>query len=85
MYEVDGKEYVRKTGTRQEVVDGTVYCTSGGLKQDDLEVRGRRIISKKRSALGKRRFEKRNPFVREEPDEESPPKKRRVRRRRRGD
>ena len=84
MYEADGKEYVRKVGTRQEVVDGIVYCTSGGLKLDDLEVGGRKIVSKKRSALGRQRFEAKNPFVREDP-KPSPPKRRRARRRRRDD
>lgn len=89
MYKKDGVEYVRKVGTRQEVVDGTVYCTSGGLTQDELEVRGSRIISKKRSALGKARFQQRNPFVaapelpkQEEPEPEVTSKKR-IRKRRR--
>ena len=62
MYTKDGVEYVRKTGTRQEVWDEVAYCTAGKLTKDCLEKRGNKIISKRRSALGKERFQKKNPF-----------------------
>ena len=66
----DGTEYARKFGSREDVIAGTVYCTSGGLTRDQLEVRGKRIISKKRSALGKARYTKSNPFVQKAEDED---------------
>ena len=62
MYIADGTEYVRKVGSRQSVWDDVCYMTAGGLKKGDLEQRGSKIISKKRSALGKARFAQRNPF-----------------------
>jgi hypothetical protein len=62
MYEKDGTEYVRKTGTRLEVWDGVCFCTSGGLKRDQLIKKNNKIVSKRRSEMGKRRFEEKNPF-----------------------
>ena len=53
MYVKDGTEYIRKIGSRESVVAGTSYCTSGGLTKDQLIVRGNRILSKKRSEMGK--------------------------------
>ena len=75
MYEKDGVEYVRKIGSRENVVAGSHYCTAGGLTKEQLIVRGAKIISKKRSEMGKARFEKRNPFQKEEDDEKSEPLK----------
>jgi hypothetical protein len=75
MYEKDGVEYVRKIGSRENVVAGSHYCTAGGLTKEQLIVRGAKIISKKRSEMGKARFEKRNPFQKEEDDEKSEPVK----------
>lgn len=70
MFVKDGVEYSRKIGSRESVVAGTTYCTSGGLTKDQLIVRGNRILSKKRSEMGKARFEKKNPFVQDEKKEE---------------
>ena len=59
----DGKEYVRKVGTRQEVWDEVVFCTSGKLKKTDLILKNNKLVSKRRSAMGQKRFaEKGNPF-----------------------
>ena len=85
MYIKDEVEYIRKIGSRESVVAGTAYCTSGGLTKDQLIVRGKRILSKKRSEMGKARFEKANPFVQgDEKKEEAtaePAAKRRIRKR----
>ena len=89
MYVKEGTEYIRKIGSRESVVAGTSYCTSCGLTKDQLIVRGNRILSKKRSEMGKARFEKGNPFVRGTPEEKKeeestvaePAVKRRVRKR----
>jgi hypothetical protein len=62
MYERDGVEYVRKVGSRLEVWDGVCFCTSGGLQKDQLIKKNNKIVSKKRSEMGKRRFEEKNPF-----------------------
>ena len=62
MYEKNGQQYVRKIGSREDVFAGHVYCTSGGLVKADLIQKGNRIISKKRSEAGKRRFQEHNPF-----------------------
>jgi len=62
MYTRDGVEYVRRFGTRQEVWDEVCFQTAGKLKKDDLDQKGSRIISKKRSELGKKRFSEKNPF-----------------------
>jgi hypothetical protein len=62
MYEKDGVEYVRKTGSRLEVWDGVCFCTGGGLKKEQLIKKKNKIVSKRRSEMGKRRFEEKNPF-----------------------
>jgi hypothetical protein len=62
MFVHEGTEFIRKYGNRTEVFDGTCYCTSGKLTKKDLELRGSRIISKKRSKLGKERYKAKNPF-----------------------
>lgn len=67
----DGAEYIRRYGTRLEVWDEVVYETAGHLKKSDLEKRGSRIVSKRRSALGKKRFAEKNPFKKQE-DEKKP-------------
>ena len=64
-----GTEYVRRYGTRQMVWDEVVFETSGHLKKDDLIMKGSRIVSKRRSALGKERFAKKNPFLKCQDDE----------------
>ena len=66
------QQFVRKRGNRREVLDGVAYCTSGGLCAADLEERNGKIISKKRSAMGKQRYAEKNPF-RPVEDEKSPP------------
>ena len=66
-FEQDGSVYCRKFGSRREVLDGVAYCTSGKLTADRLEERGGKIISRKRSELGKVRYAEKNPF---RPDDE---------------
>ena len=61
-FEQDGNVYCRKFGNRREVLDGVAYCTSGKLTADRLEERGGKIISKKRSEMGKARYAEKNPF-----------------------
>lgn len=73
MFVLDDIEYVRKYGDRQSVYDGVCYCTTGGLTKENLEKRGARIISKRRSALGKLRYKEKNPFIPESPDLPPPP------------
>ena len=63
-------QYVRKRGSRREVLDGICYCTSGGLLAEHLEDRNGKIISKKRSAMGRERYAEKNPFKVEEKQEE---------------
>ena len=58
----DGNQYCRKFGSRREVVDGVSYCTTGKLTADRLEERDGKIISRKRSELGKVRYASKNPF-----------------------
>ena len=67
----DGREYVRRYGSREEVFDEVCWQTAGKLKKDDLEKRGSRIVSKRRSALGKARFAQKNPFKKVD-DEKKP-------------
>ena len=55
-------QFVRKRGNRREVLDGVCYCTSGGLTADCLEEKGGKIISKKRSKMGRERYATKNPF-----------------------
>jgi hypothetical protein len=62
----DGKEYIRKVGNRQEVWDEVVYCTSGKLLKSHLVMKNNKLVSKRRSELGKKRFAERNPFRQEE-------------------
>ena len=62
MYLKDGVEYVRKVGSRQAVWDEVCFCTAGKLTKDDLFQKGDRIVSKRRSELGKTRFKAANPF-----------------------
>ena len=59
---IEEQQFVRKRGNRREVMDGVCYCTSGGLCAADLEERNGKIISKKRSAMGKQRYATKNPF-----------------------
>ena len=89
MYIVDGKEYVRKCGTRREVYDEVCFCTSGKLKKEDLIMKNNKLVSKRRSEMGRKRFaEKGNPFKsdakQDMPDDEKrpQPKQRTARRRR---
>ena len=63
----DGAEYVRKVGSRQEVWDRVVYCTSGKLTRENLELKGGKLISKRRSALGKKRYSKGAVFQKKPP------------------
>ena len=58
----EDKQYCRKFGNRREVLDGIAYCTTGKLTADRLEERNGKIISKKRSELGKKRYASKNPF-----------------------
>ena len=58
----EGNQYCRKFGNRREVLDGIAYCTTGKLTADRLEERNGKIISKKRSELGKKRYASKNPF-----------------------
>ena len=59
----DGIEYVRKVGSRQEVWDEVCFCTSGKLKRSDFIMKNNKIVSKRRSEMGQKRFaEKGNPF-----------------------
>ena len=59
-------QFVRKRGNRREVLDGVCYCTSGGLTADCLEEKGGKIISKKRSKMGRERYATKNPFKSDE-------------------
>ncbi len=51
---------MKKYGTRKEVWGGDAIMTKGGLKKDDLMVRPRdgKLVSKKKSALGKASYAK---------------------------
>ena len=89
MYVKDGVEYVRKVGSRQAVWDEVCFCTAGKLTKADLFQKGDRIVSKRRSELGKTRFKAANPFRRCSSDDEKVREpaaqlvRRRVRRKRR--
>ena len=63
-------QYVRKRGNRREVLDRVAYCTSGGLTFDCLEEKNGKIISKRRSQMGRERYATKNPFKAEEKKEE---------------
>lgn len=50
---------VKKVGTRAEVMHGTARQTSGGLTKKDLKYNKQgRIVSKKKSVLGKKQYNK---------------------------
>ena len=73
----EGKQYCRKRGSRREVLDGIAYCTSGSLTAENMELRGDKIISKRRSEKAKERYAKQNPFQKvevKEPEAEAKPK-----------
>ena len=58
------KTYLRKFGSRREVIDGVAYCTSGKLTADCLELKPNgKIISRRRSAEAKKRIETQSPFI----------------------
>ena len=59
---IEEQQFVRKRGSRREVMDGICFCTSGGLCAADLMERNGKIISRKRSATGKERYAAKNPF-----------------------
>lgn len=49
MYHLEGKKFKAMSGSRQQVWNGTVYKTPGGLKRSDLIMnKHRRIVSKKK-------------------------------------
>lgn len=55
MYHMDGKKFKDLFGSRQQVWNGTVYKTPGGLKRKDLIMnKRRRIVSKKKYETSKR-------------------------------
>ena len=62
MYEKNGKSYVRKIGSRSDVWNEICFCTSGGLEKQHLVERNGKLVSKKRSEIGKKRFQEKNPF-----------------------
>ena len=85
VYTVDGIEYIRKVGSRQEVWDKVVYCTSGKLTRDCLEERNGKIISKRRSQMGKKRFSDGSVFQKKsgtEEEKKEPEKKKEPKRKR---
>ena len=50
---------IKKIGTRAEVMHGKASQTSGGLSRKDLKYNKQgRIVSKKKSALGKKQYNK---------------------------
>lgn len=54
-YHLDGKKYKELFGSRQQVWNGTVYKTPGGLLRKDLIMnKHRRIVSKKKYETAKR-------------------------------
>lgn len=54
-YHCDGKKYKELIGSRQQVWNGTVFKTPGGLKRNDLMMnKRRRIVSKKKYETAKR-------------------------------
>ena len=71
----------KKYGTRKEVFDGLSQMTRGGLSKDDLiEGKNGKILSKKKSAMAKESYAKFG-FKKREVAEEAPkPKKRRRKR-----
>ena len=63
MFIHEGITYARKYGNRREVWDRVSFMTSGKLQRINLELRNGKLISKKRSKMGKERFKRKNPFV----------------------
>ena len=54
-YHLDGKKFKEMAGSRQQVWNGTVYKTQGGLKRSDLLMnKHRRIVSKKKYHTAKK-------------------------------
>jgi len=54
-YHMDGKKFKELFGSRQQVWNGTVYKTPGGLLKKDLIMnKRRRIVSKKKYETAKR-------------------------------
>ena len=70
----------KKYGTRKEVFDGLSQMTRGGLSKDDLmEGKNGKILSKKKSTMAKESYAKYG-FKKREQVEEPKPKKRRRKR-----
>ena len=75
----------KKYGTRKEVYDGLSQMTRGGLSKDDLiEGKNGKILSKKKSAMAKESyakfgFKKREPAVKAEAEAPKPKKRKRKR------
>jgi hypothetical protein len=54
-YHIDGKHYKELFGSRQQVMNGTAYKTSGELKKDDLLMnKWGRIVSAKKHKTAKK-------------------------------
>ena len=54
MYHLEGKKFKGMSGSRQQVWNGTVFKTPGGLKRSDLLMnKHRRIVSKKKHQTAK--------------------------------
>ena len=54
MYHIGNRKYKKNEGSRAEVLHRTAYQTTGGLKHKDLKQNEEgRIVSKKKSRLGK--------------------------------
>lgn len=54
MYHLEGKKFKEMSGSRQQVWNGTVFKTPGGLKRSDLLMnKHRRIVSKKKYQTAK--------------------------------
>ena len=55
MYHMDGKKFKSLFGSRQQVWNGTVFKTPGGLQRNDLIMnKRRRFVSKKKYETAKR-------------------------------
>jgi len=60
-YHIDGKKYSELFGSRQQVINGTAYKTTGGLTEKDLLMNkwGRIVSSKKhKTAKKEKRLQK---------------------------
>ncbi len=65
-YTIKGGFYKELFGSREQVMNGTAYKTSGGLKKSELLMNGRgRIVSKKKyeTAKKEKRLEKHGYFA----------------------